>query len=142
MKNPIVSFIVGAVTGSVAAYGSLFIVSYVIHKSVSENKSNEHETLLKNVKALLSGTKFEDSTDQYVSIINESYNLFENDYDIIMKKINDILDSDNSNDEILSTLESFVVSLDILNNSAVNDSSVDNAREEFKSFFEKDKNNQ
>ena len=138
MKNPIVPFIIGAVTGSIAAYGSLFIASHVINKKTSENMSDEHETLLKNVKALLSGTKYEESTDQYISIINDAYKLFENDYDIIATKIKDIIESDSSNEDILNELETLIVSLDILNNSAVKDLNDNNAREEFKSFFEKE----
>lgn len=117
MKNPIITFIAGITTGSLAVCGSLFIASRIINKHMDEEETRQndrHEKIIDKMKNILNETESENMIETYVNVIDNTRKVFENDYDTILDRFDNILDSGKEYDEIAKNLENYISALDIL----------------------------
>jgi hypothetical protein len=113
MKNEFIGFIYGTLAGTIISYGGLFIVN----KIIANNERAKHDALINKIRTVFTNTSSEPYVGKYIDIINNARQLFPNDYANIMKQLDALLDSNiesTVSEKAVSTIESFIVALDIL----------------------------
>ena len=122
MKKSILPLFLGIIIGSATAYGSLIIAGKSINKSLAADAKKEeekHDLIVSQIKSKFSGICPETTLDKYLSVIDTARKQFENDYGLILKDIDAILNSEDDAKNILIPFETYIVALDIIHDATL-----------------------